>query len=151
MTELRDEVSNLRDAAVEHRVRLENGSKVFNSWDDRIAEIERRTMPKPISIIKVVGMTIGVFMALAGALWALSEKLADRPTTRQIDSIMDKHQKGGHKETREEIRAIQVEQVEQRTLLEGTSKKVDGQGAKLDQLLERVPKPAPPRRRRRNP
>ena len=143
---LQEEVKGLKETVVEHRTRLENGSTVFEGWNKRIAEVEERTKPKPPpSVLKVAGITLTVVLAGATALWGLANMMRDRPTTHQIDDIVEKHGEVGHKETRDKIHEIRLEQRTQRTLIEGIQKVQQKQDEKLDQLLERAPKAARPR------
>ena len=150
---IRDDVDDLKEAAVEHRVRLENGSAVFRGFDSRIKTVEERTVPKPPSAIKIIGITLMVVMTGAGALWALANMLRDRPTVEQIDKIIDSHEQGGHKELRDDVNSIQTEQGAQRTLIEAVKTEQVVQHEKLDTLLERTPAPPPkrPQKRRRSP
>lgn len=147
---VKDDVAELKEAAVEHRVRLQNGSNVFQGWDDRISKVEDRTTPKPISAFKVVGITLSVALAAAGALWALAMMIRDRPTVDQLEKVMehrqDSHEEAGHKAMRENVGAIQQEQGAQRVLIEGVKTEQGSQDKKLDVLIQRVPENPPPRR-----
>jgi hypothetical protein len=146
--EVKKDVGALKEAAIEHKTRLQNGSRVFESWDQRIAEVEERTTPRPPSVIKIVGLTLALFMAAAGALWALAHMLRDRPTTDQLDRVLERHDERheavGHKAMREDVRAIQKEQTTQGNTLKTVVEEQKTHSGKLDTLLERVPE----RRRR---
>jgi len=137
---IRQDVDALKQAAVEHRVRLENGSNVFRGYDQRIRSVEERTTPKPPSVYKIIGITLTVVFTGAVALWALANMLRDRPTLDQIEKIIKAHDDGGHHTVREDVRAVQVEQGAQRALIENVQVEQKNQGAKLDQLLERTPR-----------
>jgi hypothetical protein len=133
-------LNDLQAAQIEHRVRLENGTKVFADWQERIGEIETRISPKePPSIYKVVGFTLTVVLALAGALWGLANELRDRPTVSDVHGTLESHQDIGHSDTRAEIRAIQSTQAQQKVLIDEIRASQDKQGEKLDRVLERLP------------
>lgn len=136
IAEVKDRVAEVSEAVAEHRVRLENGTKVFEKWDDRMVAMETAVTPKPVSVMRVAAITLALVTAGGAALWGLSERFSDRPTVQQIDRIIEAHQDNGHRGMREEVRAVQIEQAEQRTLL-------SGQGKKLDELLMRVPASRP--------
>jgi len=136
----------LKEAVVEHRVRLENGVAVFGKTNERIAELEQVTKPKPPRIITIVGVTISIVTIAAGALWALSSMLNDRPTVKQIDRIIQSHDVGGHSKVRNEVRAVQIEQGKQRVIIESVKAdqgviraKQDDSLKKLDTLINRTP------------
>jgi uncharacterized protein HemX len=113
----------MRDALAEHRVRLENGTKVF-------AEV-REQLPRPMPPSKVIALTLAVVTAAGGALWSLSEKLAERPTTQQVQRALE--------DTRGAVtRELQATQAEQRVLIEQLTKQQASQSEKLDEVLERV-------------
>ena len=135
ISQVRTEVGQLRAAVAEHTIRLENGRHVMHDIKERL--------PKPMGAGKLIGLSFGIFVALGGALWGLSEKLADRPTAEQIQSVIQTHDRHGHQDLRNDIRSIQHEQSTQRTLTEQMS-------AKLDKLIETsvVVKRAPRKRKR---
>ena len=135
MAEIRSTISDLREISVEHRVRLENGTKVFSDWDKRIKAVE----PKPGAWVRNAGLLLTILLTGLTALWALSEQLSSRPTARDVDKQFDAHERSGHAQLREEIRAIQLHQVEQRALIESIERQQERQNAKLDQRLERLP------------
>jgi hypothetical protein len=137
-------ISALETATVEHRMRLENGVKVFADQKDRLTTVEERVAPKVPSIIKIVGITLAVVSMGAGALWGLSNRLRDRPTIEQVEKVINTHDGNGHKATVESIGQIRLEQTQQRTLIGNIDSKVKDQVDKLDEILDRVPK----RRRR---
>ncbi|MBT8452985.1 MAG: hypothetical protein KJO40_13535 [Deltaproteobacteria bacterium] len=149
---VKDDVGALKEAAVEHKVRLQNGSKVFEGWEKRISEVEDRTTPRPPSVYKVVGLTLALFMAAAGALWALAHMLRDRPTIEQLDRLLDRqaehHEGVGHQSMRDDVRSIQKDQTTQGNQINKVVEEQAVHSEKLDQLLDRVPKPRrarPPR------
>lgn len=148
MAETTEALSSVNATMVEHRMRLENGTKVFQDTRERMNEIDKRTAPKPVSVGKIVGITLTVVIAGAGALWALANNLRDRPTMDQIHEVMDTHKENGHKETRSDIRAIQVTQGQQKAAIDAISAEQQGQGRKLDSILERLPEPRKPRKRK---
>jgi hypothetical protein len=126
---VREELGELKEAVVEHRVRLENGVKVFADQKARLETIEQKIAPSPFKIISV---TVGIFLVGAGSLWGLANMLRDRPTLEQVEKVMDKHEDNGHPALRQDVRAIQTE-------IQGVQTEQKRQGAKLDTLLERVP------------
>lgn len=138
-----EDVDLLKTAAVEHRVRLENGVKVFADQKERLERIEQKIEPKQPSVSRIIGVTLAVVIAGAGALWALANMLRDRPTVEQIESIVDLHDEVGHKGIREDVGQIKVEQGAQRALIEGVVGGQKEQGGKLDQLLEQTERRSP--------
>lgn len=113
----------IQAALAEHRVRLENGTKVFAEVRDRL--------PQPMQPSKVIALTLAIVTAAGGALWSLSEKLAARPTTDQVQRALD--------DTRSTVtRELQVQQSEQRLLIEQLTRQQSVQSEKLDEVLERV-------------
>jgi hypothetical protein len=143
---LQTDVNELRESVVEHRVRLENGTKVFSGWERRMTNVEANTKPKePPSTIRVVAVTISGLALVIAAFWWLAMMLLSRPTTNQVEKIINGHDTGGHSAQQEVIRLMQSEQVEQRTMIHQVREQQREQGGKLDDILERLPK-----RRRRN-
>lgn len=138
-------LSDLNVAVAEHKLRLENGVKVFGDHKKRLESVEHKTTPKPPSIIKIVGLTLGIVGMGAGALWALSNMLRDRPTVEQIDKIIEKHDGNGHKAVRDDIKEIQKAQALQGKDIGSIQTMQAAQSTKIDTLLDRVPE-----RRRRN-
>jgi len=145
---LRREVNDLKEAAVEHRVRLENGTNVFRDYSARIGAIEEKITPKPPSIAKIIGITLTIVFAGAGALWGLANMLRDRPTADQIRDVVQQHDDVGHKSIREDVHDIHREQSQQRVLIEQVTTAQGQQDKKLDRLLEQTKDSPPPRRRR---
>ena len=130
-----ERIRALEDAVVEHRVRLENGTKVFSDLRERVEQVE----PKPVSALKIVSLTLSVVgMGVATLLW-LTDNFSERPTRAESMQIVDSHQKAGHDETTKDIRAIQQQQAEQRLLMQQVQDQQRAQGQKLDELLERIP------------
>ena len=87
---------------------------------------------------KVTGIVIAVISLAGGALWGLSLMISDRPTTGQIERIIESHQEHGHKDTRREIRELHDVQVQQNTTIQSIEKKVDDQDSKLDTLIKQT-------------
>ncbi len=141
--EIKDDVSELKEGGIEHRVRLENGIKVFSSHADRLQTLEERTMPRATSMTKIAAVTFAVFVALAGALWALAHMLRDRPTTDQLREVLqiqdDMHEAAGHKAMRDDIAGIKKEQWSQGTILKAVQRTQEAQSVKIDQILDRLP------------
>lgn len=129
---------DIREAVVEHRTRLQNGVKVFADQKDRLETVEKKIEPKPPSVYKIIGITLTVVLAGAGALWALANMLRDRPTIDQIDRVIDSHDISGHEGMKNDVRSVQVEQGQQRILIEDVQMEQKSQGKKLDTLLNRT-------------
>jgi hypothetical protein len=158
--QLQKDVRTLNDAMVEHRVRLENGSHVFakqhekfEAVEGKLEQVQEELRPKPPSVLRIVIATFGVFVTLSGALWYLSEKLADRPTTDQLRNVMEGHQKAGHHATQEKIGEMREDLVEQRALIkevradQATIQETQKDASeKLDLILKRVPRTRRPNR-----
>lgn len=142
--------SEIGEAVVEHKTRLQNGVNVFSDQKKRIENIEKKIEPKPPSVYKIIGITISLMVAGAGSLWALANMLRDRPTVEQIDKVIDHHDSSGHNGMKSDIRAVQVEQGAQRTMIEAVQLEQSSQGDKLDTLIQRTPEPPPPKVDRKN-
>ncbi len=144
-----ERLSKLTTTAVEHRMRLENGVKVFSDQKARLATVEDRISPQPPSVLRIVGLTIGIVSLGAGSLWGLSNMLRDRPTSGQIEKIIDSHDDSGHRAVRDDINNIQKTQALQSKAIDDLGTEQKAVTRKIDTLLDRVPAPTP-RRRRRN-
>lgn len=147
VADLQATVKGHGEALVEHRIRLENGTKAFARMDTEMTEIDKRTTPKPISVARVVSMTLGCFLAAATALWGLSTMLSDRPTSSQVKDIMVDHDQSGHRDLREDVTEIKSAISTQGGLLkdvrtqQGELKKAqDTTARKVDELLLRTPR-----------
>jgi uncharacterized coiled-coil protein SlyX len=137
---LEDTVSEHGETLVEHRTRLENGTKVFGEMGERLKRLE----PRAPDWLKVIGVGIALLaMFVAAQLW-ISGEFADRPTDSQIDKIVSSHDESGHKDAAKERRAIREEQVAQRAAINALKEEQVKVTKKLDVLLERIPQ----RRRR---
>lgn len=133
-------------------LRLENGTKSFHDFRGDVQEIanEQSSMsssfaekvaalaPKPPSASKVAGIVIAVIGMSGGALWGLSTMISDRPTTGQIERIIDAHESHGHRDTIQQIRDIRDVQIEQTTTIKAIADKIVRQDGKLDMLLEQT-------------
>jgi len=137
------ELGALKEATVEHRVRLENGSKVFATVSERIGKVEQLVAPKPVSIYKVVGVTLSLVIAGAGALWGLAQTIRDRPTIEQIGQMFDQHdaqhEAAGHQDMKADIQHIQVTQGALIKDVGAVAKSQEKVEEKVDTLLERIP------------
>lgn len=123
------EVVDIDKALAGVDVRLDNGRKVFAEQKRRIEVVEDAVAPKPVSVAKIVSITIAVIALAGGALWGLSEKLSDRPTIEQIERIVDRHDDGGHLHLRENVTEIETGQ---KALME----RFGSVEEKLDRVLE---------------
>jgi hypothetical protein len=145
-----EKVGEMREAAIEHKTRLENGVKVFAKHEARIEEIENKIEPRPPSIAKIVSITITCLIAAATALWSYANMMRDRPTTDQIEKIIHSHDANGHKTMRDDVRAVQTEQAAQRVMIESIQATQATQGKNLDTLVKvLVEEPAEKRKRSR--
>jgi len=147
---LKVDINILKEGAVEHRMRLENGSNVFSAMRKDLDEVDKRTRPRPPSIIKIVGLTLALFTTAAGSLWMLANMLRDRPTVEQLEGVLKKydaaHEAGGHKDLRGDVHEIQREQAIQGKAISNVVEQQAHDTKKLDTVLERLP-PRPRRRR----
>lgn len=89
---IEEELSEIKEANVEHRVRLENGTKSFQDMHERLTRIEYDTAPKPVPTIKVAGITATLILALIGGLWGFAQQLYQRPTTADVDAKIKTHE-----------------------------------------------------------
>lgn len=152
MAEMKDDVAEIKEGVIEHRIRLENGTKVFLEHADRIKTVEDIMRPQPPSMTKIVAISFAVFVALSGALWALAHMLRDRPTTDQLREVIqaqdDLHEAKGHQTIRDNVASIQQEQGAQRQMITDVKSAQQAQSTKIDEILVRLPKS---RARRRAP
>ena len=125
-----EKIRELANAVFEHKLRLENGVKAFQDFDERVAKVEQQTAPPSVSAI--VGVVLSIVLAVGGALWFLANSLRDRPTNSDMVEKIQLHDETGHDSMRDDLRALRDEQIEQRN-------KMKAVGDKLDQLLERLP------------
>jgi hypothetical protein len=154
--ELRAEVKEIREATVEHRIRLETGTKAFEAMRDKdeslagsIKAVQDAIAPKKPNYFGIIALTFTLIMGLVSALWGLSLLFSSRPTTEQIDKIMDKHEAHPHPNVQKQINELRSGQLadqkihtEQKKAIEQVTKATD---KKLDKLLKRKA-PAPRRR-----
>jgi hypothetical protein len=144
VSELQQMMKGIGEAMVEHRIRLENGTKTFAKMDEKLSDIDKRTMPKQISVGRTVSYTFGSFVVVATALWGLSVMLSDRPTTSQVKDIMLDHGRHGHEELRKDLTTMQssislqgVLIKEVRTQSDGIRASQEATNKKLDALFLR--------------
>jgi hypothetical protein len=130
---------------VEHRIRLENGTKAFERMDKAVSEIDKRITPKPPSVLKIISTTIGCFVVLASALWGLSVMMSDRPTTSQVKDIMLDHDRHGHAELRSGMSEMETSIKSQEQLIQQIKNRQDeirdaqtATSAKIDDLIKRT-------------
>lgn len=133
---INEEVNGLKEAAVQHQIRLEESDKIFTDYDNRIKEIEFRTSRRPVSKIKVAGLMVTILVVCFSSIWGLANMLRDRPTIGQVDRSIDKHDANGHKSAWDFLHAVQVEQASQRVIIEVIKNEQLKQGEKLDRLIE---------------
>lgn len=98
-------MGDLKLALVKHQTaadtRFDNGREVFSELKSKLNEVDTRTQPKPPSVLKIISITLTCVMIAATALWGLSTKLSDRPTTEQLEKIFATHEKLGHQSLRD--------------------------------------------------
>ena len=152
---LEKDVKEIRDMALAHNIRLENGTHAFETvnrsvekTNKRIDEIDKRTTPVPPSVAKVIAITLTVFMAAATALWGLAQKLSDRPTTDQMQQILHSHDGNGHTQLRKDVTMIRSEQKVQSVIMDKHGRQQTANSKKLDKVLLRLPDQSPNRPRR---
>lgn len=139
MEELKKDVAELKEATVEHRLRLENGVKVFGDFDERIKRLE----PKAPDWLKLLMAGVTLLGIALGAYYGVVEKLHDRPTAEQLEKVVDKHVEHGHPAAEKQLQDIREEQVEQRTVIQNIDKRQGEVHQKLDRLLEQQPRRTP--------
>lgn len=125
----------------ETSLRLENGVKVFaemrddqNATATSFAQKVADLTPKPPSTSKVVSIVLTVVAMSGGALWGLSQLLHDRPTTEQIETIMNHHHTNGHRELKD-LREVQIVQGAK---IEGIDNAITDQSKKMDRLIKQT-------------
>lgn len=104
-----------------------------------IDDIDKRTSPPPPSVVKVIAITLTVFITAATALWGLAQKLSDRPTTEQMRQILHTHEGNGHTTLRSDVQLIRAAQTAQRVIIDQAAKQGRSNSQKLDKLLFRLP------------
>lgn len=160
--ELRAEVKEIREATVEHRIRLETGTKAFEAMRNKdedlagsIRAVQEAIAPKKPNYFGIIALTFTLIMGLVSALWGLSLLFSSRPTTEQIDKIMTKHEGYPHPEVQKQINELRSGQLadqkihsDQKKAIEQVTKDYKATNDKLDKLLKRgapVPRRRPPR------
>jgi hypothetical protein len=143
----------------EHKLRLENGSRVFTDIKAEIGivradlkEIAKSTAPKPVDWFRIITWGFTALVCVLGSWWALSSKFAERPTSGDVREVMRAHADYGHPTITVDIRAIREEQVLQKAELKSTREAVDETRADVKDIkralngrpLTPTPVPAPP-------
>jgi hypothetical protein len=136
VAEIRDGISAIREKCAEHEVRFGNGREVMAEMKADITALK----PKAPDWLKLLGVCAGFLAATLGAHYWLIEQFNDRPTSANIEKAFRIHSESGHASTQTEINAIHDVQTEQRVILDGLEKTVTGQGTKLDEILNRLPR-----------
>lgn len=143
--ELKEDMALVKEAIVEHRLRLENGTKVFSDLRGDIADKSGKIaalQPKPPSISKVVSLTLALVMAGGGVIWLMATMLHERPTHEQVyqsmDSSHEAHEAAGHRELREDVEDIKTLQAVQQKLIENVGKQQAQDSSKLDKILRQT-------------
>jgi hypothetical protein len=115
---LQAEVRELSKAMAEARIRLDTGNKAFEGLrekDEKLAVelrgVQDAIAPKKPNYLAIAGLVFMMTMGLAASLWALSVLFSSRPTTEQIDKIMDKHETHPHPDTQKQINELRTGQL----------------------------------------
>jgi hypothetical protein len=134
--EVEGRILDLEKKAVEHDTRFSNGREVMGELREGI----ERLKPKAPDWMKLAGVALAfVTTLLAGHYWIVTQ-LNDRPTDTQIEKIMGDHGSNGHSVTNRDVSEIRSTQVEQKTILNTQATTLRAHGAKLDTIIERLPR-----------
>lgn len=122
--------------------RFETGNEAFSAMRESIGQLSQAVQPRPVSVARVVGLTVTMVLAAGAALWALSAMIADRPRIEQVREVISDHASNGHPSLTEDIAGIKQEQAVQRVKLES----IAGDVAEIKAVI--APRLAPVRRPR---
>ena len=133
LDKLATSVKTVEEAMIEHRLRLENGSRVFTDIKQEIAsvksdvkQVEKQATPKPVDWWRIVVPVSGLLVTLLAGWWALSQQLGDRPTADQVDKTLRVHaESAGHPAMAGEVQKVREEQIKQGETLKGLSDKIE--------------------------
>lgn len=154
-------IKGVEAAVAEHKLRLDNGSRVFTDIKAEIGnvrvdlkEITKSTTPKPVDWFRIVTWGFTALVCVLGSWWALSSKFAERPTSGDVREVMRAHADYGHPAITVDIRAIREEQVLQKAELKSTREAVDETRADVKEIKRAIngnirlpvlpPTPTPP-------
>jgi len=104
--------------------RFAQGNVAFAAIRESIGQLTSVVQPKPVSLGRVIGLTVTIVALAGGALWGLSTKLSDRPTIEQVRSVVSEHSANGHPTLSNDIAGMKQEQAVQGVKLEGIEKSV---------------------------
>lgn len=108
------DVKKLSEAVIEHRVRLENGVRVFTEQKEKLAAVALAVVPKPMPVFKVVGLVLTIFMIITASIWAIADKLGDRPTAVQMEQQL----KRVTSQNQDEVARLREDMAAQHALIE---------------------------------
>lgn len=142
-----ERLKTLEEAMIEHRVRLENGTKVFADVRDDISSmradmrgLETRLAPKPMDWWKIIVGASGLLIAVLSGWWALSQRLSERPTEVQVERSLKAHSDStGHPSLAGQLTQVRDTQIEQSTLLKVVGEDVKEIKADLKRATSRAP------------
>jgi hypothetical protein len=134
--ELRSDIGTLREKFAEHEVRFGNGREVMAEIKADIQTLK----PKAPDWVKLLGVAVAMLISTLGAHYWLIEQFNDRPTGVQIEKAFHEHDENGHASMQRDVNGIRSVQGEQKIILDGLEKTVSGQGTKLDEILNRLPR-----------
>ena len=148
-------LKTLEAAMSEHKLRLENGSRVFTDIKTEIGdvrtdmkEIAKATQPKPVDWFRITTWGFTVLMAVLASWWALSQKFAERPTTNDLDKIILTHVNSeGHPTMVKDVRAVHDEQIKQSGQIDMLQKTINETRTDVKEIKTAVgvrPSPSPP-------
>jgi len=143
-------IVELREQAVEYRIRLSNGTEIFAELRKAInTEREAREFRDRSEsdryrafLHKVILALAGMLATLISASYFISQQLAERPTRERVDQIIAGHESVGHPHEGDKLIAIEAE-------LKKRSAEIHELRATLSGLMDEK-KDANPRRGRRD-
>lgn len=136
--EQKNTLSELEKFQTESELRFANGQKTMTALDVRIAALE----PKQIQPWKYITGGAGIVATIVVVFLTAQMLLLERPTEAVVDAKLDTHEEEGHRELREDVRAIKRN-------VSAVNKMQKGAAEKLDIVLERLPELPKKRRRER--
>ena len=134
ISELQDDMSEVKEKLVIHETRFGNGREVMNDIRNDVDKLK----PKAPDWLKLMLAGLSVIGVLMGAQFWLTDRFNDRPTQAEFERRITPI-KQAQKETAKEIGDIEKSQSAQQTSIKNIEKSQTAQGAKIDTILERLP------------
>lgn len=138
VSELQDDMTEVKEKLVAHETRFGNGIHVMDGMKDRIDKVEKKVEPKAPDWLKLMLAGLSVIGVLMGAQLFLTDRFNDRPTHEEADKMIAPI-KAAQKETAKDVGNIQKSQAASETSIKNIETVQQRQGDKIDMILERLP------------